>query len=52
MVMASELNEADTLVLKEDITYNKRLIISNVLQHERFGHIKFSMNSNSMKLIS
>ena len=39
----------DEKELKEDITYNKRLIISNVLQHERFGHIKFSMNFFSFK---
>ena len=27
-----------------DYNYNKRLILSNVLQHERFGHFKFSLN--------
>ena len=32
-----------------DEKYNKRLILSNLLQHERFGHIKFSLNFYSFK---
>lgn len=32
-----------------DQKYNKRLILSNLLQHERFGHIKFSLNFYSFK---
>ena len=32
-----------------DEKYNKRLILSNLLQHERFGHVKFSLNFYSFK---
>ena len=32
-----------------DSNYNKRLIASNLLQHERFGHVKFSINFFSFK---
>ena len=34
---------------KTDEKYSKRLILSNLLQHERFGHIKFSLNFYSFK---
>ena len=39
-----ELKGGDT-----DPKYNKRLILSNLFQHERFGHVKFSMNFYSFK---
>ena len=39
-----ELKGGDT-----DEKYNRRLILSNVMQHERFGHIIFSMNFYSFK---
>lgn len=39
-----ELKGGDT-----DPKYNKRLILSNLFQHERFGHVKFSMNFFSFK---
>ena len=45
-------NFLDDIELKGGITdekYNKRLILSNLLQHERFGHIKFSLNFYSFK---
>ena len=32
------------ITLKDDPVYNKRYILANLLQHEEFGHIKFSLN--------
>ena len=40
----SELND-----FKLDHLYNYRFILSNVLAHERFGHVKFSINFYSFK---
>jgi hypothetical protein len=40
----SELND-----LKLDQLYNYRFILSNLLAHERFGHVKFSINFYSFK---
>ena len=54
--LISELNLFDNFLddveLKggnTDEKYNKRLILSNLLQHERFGHVKFSINFYSFK---
>ena len=34
----------DDLLNENDHTYNKRYILSNLMQHEDFGHINFSIN--------
>ena len=32
-----------------DIDFNKRYVLSNIMKHEDFGHIKFSINDSSFK---
>lgn len=34
---------------KNDINFNHRYVISNVLKHENFGHIKYSLNDSSFR---
>ena len=35
---------------KNDDLFNKRFVISNIMKHECFGHIKFSINDSSFQL--
>lgn len=39
----------EELMNDEDDFYNKRYILSNLMGHENFGHVKFSMNFFSFK---
>ena len=38
----------NNLKIENDTNYNKRYILANLLQHEDFGHIKFSINFYSL----
>ena len=48
-IFNSSLDDSELNDFKLDQLYNYRFILSNVLAHERFGHVKFSINFYSFK---
>ena len=44
---ALNLSLGKEITLMDDPVYNKRYVLANLLQHEDFGHIKFSINFDS-----
>ena len=43
-------NYLTNLDINNDYEYNKRFVLSNIMKHEQFGHIKFSINDSSFNL--
>ena len=43
-------NYLTNLNINNDFNFNKRFVLSNIMKHEQFGHIKFSINDSSFNL--